>query len=253
MMKSKKLATAVACALSLSFTTVVAADPLENLHKEEKKIHKAAVKSQEKVDRLYEQSLELLAEYRTVVDETDNLRVYNNHVQRLVNGQESHITSLQKQINGIEDTKKGLVPLMYKMLDALEAFIELDVPLKLDERKARVERIRDLMSNPKITTSERYRQVLEAYQIENDYGTLIAAYQGEVNGKTVDVAHIGRTALVAQSLDFKEAWVWDNSQRAWVQLDDEYLKPVRNVMRMARKQVAPDLIKLPIFAAGSAN
>ena len=252
MMKSKKLASAVACALSLSFTAVAATDPLANLHKEETKIHKAAVKSQEKVDRLYEQSLELLAEYRTVVDETDNLKVYNNHVQKLVNGQEAHIASLQKQIDGIEDTKKGLVPLMYKMLDSLEKFIELDVPLKLEDRIARVERIRNLMTDPKITTSERYRQVLEAYQIENDYGKLIAAYQGDVDGKTVDIAHIGRTALVAQSLDFKQAWVWDNSSRAWVQLGDEYLKPIRQVIRMARKQVAPDLIQLPIFPAESA-
>ncbi|WP_111979949.1 DUF3450 domain-containing protein [Algibacillus agarilyticus] len=253
MMKSKKLASAVACALSLSFTAAVAADPLENLHKEENKIHKAAVKSQEKVDRLYEQSLELLAEYRTVVDETDNLRVYNNHVQRLVDGQELHIASKQKQIDGIEDTKKGLVPLMYKMVDSLEKFIELDVPLKIEDRLARIERIRDAMANPNITTSERYRQVLEAYQIENDYGTLIAAYQGDVEGKTVDIAHIGRTALVAQSLDFKNVWVWDNSQRVWSKLGDEYIKPIREVIRMARKQVAPDLIKLPIFAAESAQ
>ncbi|NTS75269.1 DUF3450 domain-containing protein [Catenovulum sp. SM1970] len=253
MMKSKKLASAVACALALSIPAVASADPLENLHKEEKKIHKAAVKSQERVDRIYEQSLDLLAEYRTIVDETDNLRVYNDHVQRLVDGQNAHIASLQKQIDGIENTKQGVVPLMYKMIDSLEKFIELDVPLKLEERKARIERIRDLMTNPNVTTSEQFRQVLDAYQIENDYGTLIAAYQGDVDGKTVDIAHVGRTALVAQSLDFKQVWVWDNSARQWVELGDEYIKPIKHAIRMARKQVAPDLIKLPIFAAESAQ
>ncbi|AWB68098.1 hypothetical protein C2869_17455 [Saccharobesus litoralis] len=253
MMKSKKLASAVACALSLSFTTAVAADALENLHKEENKIHKAAAKSQQKVDRYYEQSLELLAEYRGVVDKTDSLRVYNDHYEKITKNQEAEIASLQKQIDGIEDTKQGVVPLMYKMLDSLEKFVELDVPLKIDERKARIERIRRLMTDPNITTSERYRQVLEAYQIENDYGTLIAAYQGDVEGKTVDIAHIGRTVLVAQSLDFKQVWVWDNNARAWTQLGDEYIKPIRQVIRMARKQVAPDLLKVPVFAAESAQ
>jgi regulator of replication initiation timing len=253
MMKSKTLASAVACALTLSVSGIATADPLDNLHKEEKKIHQASVKSQQKIDRLYEQSLDLLTEYRNTVDETDNLRLYNDHVAKLVAGQEEVVTSLQKQINSIEDTKKGVVPLMYKMLDSLEKFIEADIPLKLETRKERVARIRDLMSNPNITTSERFRQVLEAYEIENDYGNLIAAYQGEVEGKVVDIVHVGRIALVAQSLDLKHAWVWDNSARKWTELPEEYNKQVNYTIRMARKQVSNDLVKLPIFAAESAN
>lgn len=252
MMKSNKLTSAVACALALTLPALASADPLEQLHKEEKKIHRAAVKSQERVNRIYEQSLDLLAQYRTVVDETDNLRVYNNHVKRLVDDQEASIASLQRQIDGIENTKQGVVPLMYKMLDALEKFIELDVPVKLEERQQRLANIRERMSNSNITTSERYRQVLEAYQIENDYGTLIAAYQSEVDGKVVDVAHIGRVALVAQALDGKTSWTWDNTARQWVEVGEEYAKPIKHTIRMARKQVAPGLIKLPVYAAESA-
>jgi hypothetical protein len=253
MMKSKTLASAVACALALSVSTVATADPLENLHKEEQKIQKAAAKSQERVDRLYEQSLDLLAEYRSTVDETDLLKVYNDHVQKLVNNQSGVISSLQKQIDSIEDTKKGVVPLMYKMLDSLEKFIEADIPLNIETRRGRVERIRNLMTNPNITTSERFRQVLEAYEIENSYGSLISAYQGEVEGKVVDVVHVGRIALVAQSLDLKHAWAWDNTARKWVELEDEYSKSVNYTIRMARKQVSNDLVKLPIFAAESAK
>lgn len=253
MIKSKKLASAIAVTCAMSLSTAAYADPVENLHKEERAIHNAAVKSQKRVDSMFEQSIDLLGEYRSVVDETDNLNMYNEHVQKLVNNQQKLIDSLQGQIDGIEDTKKGVVPLMYRMLDSLEKFIALDIPVEVEARTERVERIRELMSDPNITTSERFRLVLEAYQIENDYGSAISAYQGKLNDMTVDMVHIGRVSLLAQSLDLKHAWVWDNDARDWVELGDEYIKPVTKVIRMAKKQVAPDLIKVPVFAAESAE
>jgi hypothetical protein len=253
MIKSKKLASAVAVACAMTLSSVAYADPVEKLHQEELVINKAGVKSQKRVESIFEQSIDLLSEYRQIVDQTDNLRVYNDHVQKLVKNQERGISSLQSQIDSIEDTKKGVVPLMYKMIDSLEQFIKLDIPIEVEKRNERVERIRRLMTEPNITTSERYRQVLEAYQIENDYGSAISAYQSKIDGITVDMVHVGRIALLAQSLDSKKAWVWDNSSRQWTALNDEYLKPVKKVIRMAKKQVAPDLIQVPVFASESAE
>lgn len=251
--KSSVIASVLVGALALTGSHLVTADALDNLHKEEARIHSAAVKSQNKIDAIYEQTQELLAEYRQVTDETENLKVYNDHVARLVADQEAAIASLQSQIDSIEETKQGIVPLMYNMIDALDKFIDLDIPIHLEERKERVQRLRDLMGRSAISTSEQYRQVLEAYQIENDYGTKIRAYQGKINyqGKeiTVDFFHIGRVSFVAQSLDLKNAWVWNSDLRAWEELSDEYLSSVTKAIRMARNQTAPDLIKLPVKAA----
>ena len=49
----------------------------------------------------------------------------------------------------------------------------------------------------------------------------------------------------------KNAWVWNNEERSWEALGDEYLKPVTDAVRMARKQLPLDLAKLPVFAAGA--
>src|SRR5690606_25922921 len=122
-------AASVIGAFALGSSQIVSADTLNDLHKEEGKIHAAAVQSQKKIDSIYEQTQELLVEYRSVVDETENLKVYNDHVARLVADQQAGIASLQKQIDGIEETKQGVVPLMYRMIDALEKFVELDVPI----------------------------------------------------------------------------------------------------------------------------
>ncbi|GAB2709657.1 MAG: DUF3450 domain-containing protein [Aliiglaciecola sp.] len=234
-------------------SSAVSADTLNDLHKEEAKIHVAAAKSQEKIDNLFQQSQELLVDYRAVVDETENLKVYNDYVATLVADQQRGIDSLQKQIDQIDETKRGIVPLLFRMIDSLEKFIEADVPIKMAERRARVERLRDVMGNSNVTVSERFRQVIEAYQIELDYGSKISAYQGNMtyNGTdiTVDFFNLGRTALIALSLDQKNAWMWDTAERTWVELGSEYLESSIAAVRMARKQLPVNLVKLPIPAA----
>lgn len=247
------ITSAIVGAFALTGSQIVSADPLVKLHEEEKKIHVAATKSQSKINSIYEQTQELLAEYRQVVDETETLKVYNDHIQGLVNDQNAAIASLQRQIDSITETKQGVVPLMYNMIDTLDKFIDLDIPVLVDERKERVVHLRDLMGRSDTTTSEKFRQVLEAYQIENEYGSKIRAYKGKLpwGGKEigVDFFHMGRISLVAQSFDLKNAWVWDNGAREWKELGDEYLSSVTKAIRMARKQAAADLVKLPISAA----
>jgi regulator of replication initiation timing len=246
------VASALVGAFALASNNVIA-DPLNDLHKAEAKIHKAAVKSQVKIDNVYEQTQELIAEYRSVVDEREIIKVYNDHVARLVADQNAGIESFNKQIKEIDTTKRNVVPLMYRMIDTLEQFIKADVPFNTEKRLDRVEKLRELMTNSSVTTSEKYRQVLEAYLTEKDYSTVVTATQGALNldGRdiTVDFGRVGRIAYVAQSLDLKNAWVWNNSTKQWDKLSDEYLSPVTDLIRMARKQKALDLVKLPIFGA----
>lgn len=252
---SKMKLSLVASALvgAVTFAGPTSADPLENIHKAERQIHKAAAKSQEKVDAIQEQTQELVVEYRSVVDETEINKVYNDHVAKLVAEQNAEIKSLEDQIAEVENTKRNVVPLMYRMIDMLEKFVKADIPVKLDTRLERVERLRATMTDPNVSTSEKYRQVLAAYEIEKDYGSAVEAWQATemFDGQeiTADFVHVGRIALIAQSKDLKNAWVWDNTSRSWTKLGDEYLKDVTKTIRMARKQAPLDLIKLPIFAA----
>ena len=253
--KKSLIATAMVGALALAGSNIAAADALTDLQKAEAKIFKQSAKSQAKVNSIYEQTQDLLAEYRNTVDEADVLRGYNDHVQRMVDDQKANLVSLQRQIDSIDEFKQGVVPLMYKMIDSLDKFIELDVPMNLDRRKDRIANLRDIMDDSNVTTSEQFRLVLEAYEIEAGYGTIFDAYQGEIDlgGRTLtaDFVHMGRVALVAQSLDAKNSWLWNNQTRAWEELGDEYLKPITDAIRMARKQLPMDLAKLPVFAAGA--
>lgn len=252
MSKRTLIASTVVSAMALT-SSAVSADTLDKLHKEEAKIHAAAAKTQEKINTLFEQSQELLVEYRQTIDETENLKVYNDYIASLVADQQRGIESLQRQIDSIEQTKQGIVPLMFRMIDSLEKFIKLDRPINLDERLERVERLRDLMANSNVTVSEQFRQVIEAYLVEVEYGTKIASYQGTINANgsevTVDFFNLGRTALLALSLDQTSAWVWNNESRTWEALGDEFIKPAIQAVKMANGTAPSGLIKLPINAA----
>jgi len=253
--KKSLIATAMVGALALSVSNIAAADALTDLQKVEAKIFKASAKSQAKIGTIYEQTQDLLAEYRNTIDEAEVLGGYNDHVQRMVNDQQANIESLQEQIDGIDKIKQGIVPLMYKMIDTLEEFVKLDVPMNLERRKDRIEGLRTIMNDSNVTTSEQFRLVLEAYEIEAGYGTIFDAYQGELDlgdrTLTADFVHMGRVTFIAQSLDMKNAWVWNNEARSWDELGEEYFKPITDSIRMARKQLPMDLTKLPVFAAGA--
>jgi hypothetical protein len=234
-------------------STSVAADPLVELQKAGQQNIRAAVQSQEKINNIFDQSQELLAEYRQLVEQTENLKVYNDHVAKLVADQNASLASFDKQIGTIEGTKQGIVPLMYRMVDTLEAFIKADMPIDLNNRLARIERLRSVLGNSAVNTSEMYRLVIEAYQIEKDLGTALVTYTDKlaVDGGeiTVNYVYVGRVALLAQSLDEKQAWMFNRTTGQWEALGQEYLESTKLAIRVAGKQAAPELLKLPVLAA----
>ena len=113
------------------------------------------------------------------------------------------------------------------------------------------------MERSDVTASEKFRRVMEAYQIENDYGRTIEAYQGgqSVAGadREVDYLRIGRVGLYYQTLDTQFSGAWDKNARDWVALGNEYRGQIRDGLRIARKQTAPDLLMLPVNAPEAAQ
>ena len=144
------------------------------------------------------------------------------------------------------------------MIDGLEQFVDLDVPFHIDERKERVEFLCSSMDRSDISIAEKFRQVLEAYKIENEYGRKIDSYKGvaTVNGAERDVnfLRIGRIGLLYQTTDGEHSGAWDKTQGAWVELDaGDYRGAIQKGLRIARKQASIDIMKLPIPAPEAAK
>ena len=210
--------------------------------------------SQTVVSDLSDETQDLLGQYRLVLQQIDRLIAYNDYVERLIVDQEAQITDIREQLDQFALIERGIVPLMLDSIDTLDKFIDLDVPFLLEERKARVARLRTIMNLSDVTVSEKYRQIMDAYQIETTYGRDIEAYTGllEIDGvsRQVDFLRIGRTSLTYQTPDQEETGFWNKQDKQWEKLPNKYQNYVTHGLRVARKQVTPNLLELPIEAPG---
>ncbi len=215
--------------------------------------HQAARTSQGKIDKLAEETRDLLSDYKTVNKQIDGLKVYNARLQRQIDDQVKRMTEIDESIDQVTVIQRQMTPLIIRMIDGLEKFIELDVPFHMEERQQRIAFLRANLDRADVTVSEKFRQVLEAYQIENEYGRGIEAYKGSVDidgqEREVNFLSVGRIALVYQTTDTELAGAWDQASRTWVPLDrGEYRNAVMAGLRIARKEAAIDLLSLPIAA-----
>lgn len=219
--------------------------------------NKEAQASQKKIDKISDDIDSMAAEYRAAIQEIKALEGYNKQLEGLIVSQGQEMESLRKQIDNVTVVGRQVMPLMSRMLDALDQFVALDVPFLPDERAERIENLKGMMNRADVTISEKYRRILEAYQVENEYGRTIEAYQGPINvdGQeiVVDFLRIGRLALLYQTRDGASSGAWDAESRSWQPLGDEYRNPIQAGLRMARKQSAPDLITVPVPAAKAAE
>lgn len=227
-------------------------DPLGAAVATEQKNVQDARRSQEKIDRLSDAGREMFEEYRQLSRQADTLETYNAQLERLVASQEAEKASLQAQIDEVEVTHREIVPLMLRMVDTLERFIDLDLPFLEGERRQRLADLRGLMDRADVTMAEKYRRVLDAYRTEVEYGRTIESYRGELasdgRSRTVQFLRLGRVALYYQTLDGRETGYWDADDGAWRVLPDGYRPAVAKGLRIARKQAAPELLRLPVPA-----
>jgi hypothetical protein len=218
---------------------------------EERRIQQAQA-SQDVIDGIVDETRDTVEEYRAVMKEVDGLIVYNTLLDRQILDQEQELSNLATSINSVTDIERQILPLLTRMIDGLDRFVALDVPFLAEERRERVVGLRDLLGRADVTAAEKFRVVMEAWQIENDYGRTIFAYTGELEiggtNREVDFLQVGRVSLVYQTPDGVNSGVWDQNNRQRIVLGSEYRNSIRQGLRLARNQIGPDLLLLPIAA-----
>jgi len=249
------LALISACALLLSIS-MASAQGLDSSVQVEEQINENSASSQNRVSGLARQTQDLLAQYRSVVRETQGLKIYNDNLERVVSDQQNEVQSIQRQLAGLEDTNRGVVPLMLEMIDTLVQIVEADVPFRIEERRARVRRLQDMMDQAEVTASEKYRRVMEAYQGELEFGRTTEAYSDTLptTGQTVDFLRVGRALLVFQTSDQSVTGWFNPRTRVFEELDDDRFRiEVKNGLAIARNEKAPSLVMLPVPAPETAQ
>jgi hypothetical protein len=187
--------------------------------------------------------------YARTLAEADITARYNVQIEQQLRSQEAEIASLEQQIAGLDATALDVQPLLQRMFDELVQFVDTDVPFFQDERTQRLDRLRELMARVDASTSEKFRRLVEAYQIEMEYGRSMTAYMGTLSdGREAEFVRLGRVSLLYRTTDGTEAGYWDNQQRTWV-ADEDSAAAIEEALAIAKEERAADLIIIPVPAA----
>ena len=254
---SRRAGLSVVALTMLLFTQNASATTLNDIYQVAEQMNQGALRSQSKIDSLTEETRKLLSEYKTVLKEIEGLRIYNRQLEKQIANQEREMADLSASIDKVTVIERQITPLMLRMIDGLEQFVGLDMPFLLKERVARVERLREMMDRADVAVSEKFSQVLRAYQIENEYGRTMETYGDtiEIAGteRKVDILKIGRVTLVYQTPDGSETGMYNKNIGAFEAVGDEYQASVRQGIRMARQQATQDMFSIPVHGAEAAQ
>ena len=216
----------------------------------------AAQASQRRIDSTVAKSDKLLRQFQLVNKQIDGLQVYNAQLERQIDSQRQTMADIAESVENAALIERQIIPLSLSMLDALEQFIRLDLPFKLEERQTSVQQVRENMDSARFSAAEKARQVLELYAIESEYSATLEQFDGvlTIDGQQRQGAflRIGRVALLFQTADQSLTEVWSKADKQWQTVAaGDYRRAVADAIRMAKKQAPLDMIKLPLPAPAS--
>jgi hypothetical protein len=209
--------------------------------------------SQQTIDKTLEKIQAMEKEFQDELQLLDSLNMYNAMLQRQLDDQQAQIGKINTSINNVTLIERQIMPLLVRMVNALDNFVAIDLPFLGTERTARVNGLKELLNKAEYTTSEKTRRVFEAYQIENEYGYTIESYKGRVNlsGEqfAVDFLRVGRIGLMYRDLAGERVGFWNNNSKSWQPLTErQYKRHITKGLKIAREEISPELITLPIVA-----
>lgn len=212
---------------------------------------------QQQIDGVAEQTDKLEQEYNVIIKQVEGLKVYNAQQELQIADQVRTLESLERSIAGAATMERDILPLMINMIEGLGQFVSLDLPFSRDERNERVDKLRDNLGRSNLSTAEMFRQVLEAYKIELDYGNNIESYtQTEtIDGaeQDVNILRVGRIALMYQTKDQSNSAAWNKETNSWEALDASWNSEISQGIKIAKKQAPIEIMTIPVSAPEEAS
>ncbi len=246
---SRHLATAFVAASVMMISGSVFAQTVDDVLRADQRRLNLAQQSQERINNIVEGTRSLEDQYRAINKEIDGLKVYNRLMRAQVEGQQATLDDIALSMDRVDVINRQIFPLMERMIDGLEQSVSLDIPFLMAERQSRIADLKEIMERSDVSVAEKFRKVMEAYQIENAYGTSSEFYEDTltIEGETrsFNMLRIGRIGLYFQSDDSEITGRWDNKEKQFV-VDNSARNEVRKGLRMARQLIAPELIVIPV-------
>ncbi|MEM5517092.1 DUF3450 domain-containing protein [Henriciella sp. AS95] len=208
-----------------------------------------AERVQEQINQLDDQRSDMVSEFRTLLQRTQAAQLYARQQEKVVESQRRELASLEQQLGRVDEITAQTTPMLIDMIADLEAFLQADLPFKINERTEAINELRAAMENPQVPIVEQYRLIIEAYKREMEYGRTIQTWPEEIDidGKPVmvDMFLYGRVALVYLSPDNKYAARYDRASNAWVPVQSKFKEDIAQAIKVAKGTTTPSVLYAP--------
>ena len=253
----KKTAILGSAAIVLAVMSAPAQAQFRSALQESEATANESARSQQRIDELDDQTARLLNDYRANLKQLEAARRYNQSLERNIENQNREIARLQEDIENVEGLQRAMQPLMEDMVNRFGEVVSADLPFNIEERSERAGRLASVLDNPSMSAAQKYRLIVEAYQIENEFGRTIGAYEGSIGEGdaqlTGEFLRVGRIALIFKTPDDSVLRIFDPAAGDFVNLERSYLQDVKFGLRMAKEQTAPDILFVPVKAPAQAQ
>ena len=203
---------------------------------------------QEQIDSADEQTRAALEALREHERETRQLEAQNASLAGRLAEEANRQARLSAALDTLADTRAALPRIEQNMQAQLTQWIESDLPFLKGQRLARLE---TLQNDQGAEPAERIEGMLDIWRTELAYGREMDTWRGRLQladdqQLEVDFLRIGRVGLYYLTPDGRQGGVWNAQDLEWQPLSGEHVQEVRNGLRMADDQRAPDLLTLPL-------
>ena len=249
--KVKRIRTAVAGAALALVAAGAAHAQLDQALQTAQRSTQEGAQAQGQIDQIGDEAQDLEREYLALREQIESQRVFVEQQQVFLRSQENEISSLQAQIDRVSTIERDLTPMLLEMYVALEAFIAQDLPYKLDQRQDRLAEIEDMLGEASIPPAEKYRVLLNAFEIEAAAGRSLSKYSEAFtrNGapEEAEILQIGRIAMVRRFNDgTTEIMTKDN--QTWRAVPGSATADLDRAYRIAEEVTTPDVFAAPLPA-----
>lgn len=225
-------------------------DLSEKIEKPVKKSVEIRQMTQKEEDRWAKEKTKMQAEYKELKRMRENLLAVNKRLKQEVDVHREEIASIEGKIKEIERISEELLPCLFEALERLEECVASSLPFLPKEREHRLKGLRGTLEDSKISTSEKFRRIMEALSVEAGYGNTVEVYREriDVEGKNilVNIFRLGRLSLFFQTLDQKTTGFYNQARTAWALLPRHCNREINKAIDIAGKKRSIDLLTLPL-------
>ena len=193
---------------------------------------------------------ELSARYRAAKANVEYLEKLKAFEEKDVQTLDHSIAELERRMVESVRLNDSLEDTLQIVVARLEAFVAGDLPFLMEERKARIASVKEVIAKPGVTGAEKLRRVLEALQVEANYGNVVEVYQEKImvgdEEVYADMVRVGRLSVYWRTPDGKRVGEYDRAQHQWVQLDEEYVRVINETREMALRLRSTEVVLLPL-------